>query len=154
MDYKSWGFSIIAVYAALFVAGLLISVLSGQLQCSKINWSTSAIQGAIFAAPASGVYAISTYFPIIRGPFVNTLISFGLPEDSAQIFGVGYLVMLTSWISTVWAIHNTEKQTCSPDLQEMSEFKKKLLAELQSKQEAEEKNNEPESNGTHITVKA
>ena len=150
MDFKQWGLSILAVFAILYVVGLLISILSSQLQCSKISWGTSAAQAGIWAAPATGVYALATYFEVIRKPFSNTLVMFGLPQDKADIIGIGYLVMLVTWISTVWNIHNTEKAACNSDAKEMTEFKQKLLAELQSKQEAEEKNAQPKSNGANI----
>jgi hypothetical protein len=150
MDFKLWGASILAVFGILYIVGFCISILSSQLQCSKINWGTSAAQAGIWAAPASGIYALSTYFEAVRKPFSNTLMMFGLPQDKADIIGVGYLVMLMTWISTVWNIHNTEKVACNPDAREMTEFKQKLLAELQSKQEAEEKNAEVKSNGTNL----
>lgn len=140
MDYKQWGFSILAVYAAMYVVGLAISLLSSQLQCSKISWTTSAQQGAIWAAYPSVVYMLATYFELVRRPFSNTLMSFGLPEDKAEVIGVGYLVMLIGWIATVWNIHNTEKVACNPDVKEMTEFKKKLVTELQQKEEEKEKN--------------
>jgi hypothetical protein len=142
MDFKQWGLSLVAVYAALYVVGLGISVLSSQLQCSKINWSTSAVQGGLWATYPTVVYALSTYFEFIRKPFSNTLAGFGIPQDTAEVVGIGYLVMLMIWIATVWNIHNTEKTACNPDLKEMSEFKKKLLAELQQKEEQKEHNAE------------
>jgi len=51
-------------------------------------------------------------------------------------------VMLASWISTVWNIHNTEEAVCTADVNEMTEFKTKLMKELAEKQEEEEKNKE------------
>ena len=142
MDYKLWMFSLVAVYGALFVSGVVISLLSSQLQCSKINWAVSAQQGAIWASLPTLFYGITTYFEVVRSWFANPLKTFGVPEESAQIFGVGYVVMLLTWIMTVWNINNTEKGTCTPDTSEMTDFKKKLMAELQAKQEAEEKNAE------------
>lgn len=142
MDYKLWLFSILAVYGVLFVSGVILSLLSSQLQCSKINWTVSAQQGAIWASLPTVFYGITTYFEVVRSWFANPLKSFGVPEDSAQIFGVGYVVMLLTWVMTVKNIHSTEKVACTPDAQEMTEFKKKLMAELQAKQEVEEKNDE------------
>jgi len=142
MDYKLWLFSLVAVYGVLFVSGVILSLLSSQLQCSKINWTVSAQQGAIWASLPTVFYGITTYFEVVRSWFANPLKSFGVPEDSAQIFGVGYVVMLLTWVMTVKNIHSTEKIACTPDAQEMTEFKKKLMAELQAKQESEEKNDE------------
>jgi hypothetical protein len=140
MDYKLWLFSLAAVFGALFISGVSISLLSSQLQCSKLNWTVSAQQGAIWASVPTLFYGVTTYFEVVRSWFANPLKTFGVPEDSAQVFGVGYVVMLFTWVMTVWNIHNTEKVACNPDANEMTEFKKKLMAELQAKQEAEEKN--------------
>ncbi len=140
MDYKLWAYSLIAVYGVLFISGVVISLLSSQLNCSKLNWSVSAQQGAIWATLPTLFYGVTTYFEFIRNWFSIPLQSFGVPEDKAPIFGVGYVVMLFTWIMTVWNIHNTEKVACNPDAKEMTEFKQKLMAELQAKQEAEEKN--------------
>lgn len=140
MDVKQWGFSLLAVYAILYIGGLVISILSSQLQCSKISWTTSASQGAIWAAYPTAVYGLATYFSAIRNPFSNTLIGFGIPDETSQVMGVGYLLILISWIATVWNIHNTEKSACNPDLKEMTDFKKKLITELQQKEEEKEKN--------------
>jgi hypothetical protein len=140
MDYKLWLFSLAAVFGALFISGVSISLLSSQLQCSKLNWTVSAQQGAIWASVPTLFYGVTTYFEVVRSWFANPLKTFGVPEDSAQVFGVGYVVMLFTWVMTVWNIHNTEKVACNPDANEMTEFKKKLMAELQAKQDAEEKN--------------
>jgi hypothetical protein len=140
MDYKLWLFSLAAVFGVLFISGVSISLLSSQLQCSKLNWTVSAQQGAIWASVPTLFYGVTTYFEVVRSWFANPLKTFGVPEDSAQVFGVGYVVMLFTWVMTVWNIHNTEKVACNPDANEMTEFKKKLMAELQAKQEAEEKN--------------
>lgn len=140
MDYKLWAFSIISVYGVLLITGVILSLLSSQLNCSKINWVVSAQQGAIWASAPTLFYAITTYFEVVRNWFANPLKSFGVPEDKASIIGVGYVVMLITWVMTVSNIHNTEKVACTSDVKEMTEFKKKLMAELQAKQEAEEKN--------------
>lgn len=142
MDYKTWLFSIGSVYGVLFISGVIISLLSSQLQCSKINWTVSVQQGAIWASIPSLFYGLTTYFEVARSWFANPLKTFGVPEESAQVFGVGYVVMLLTWIMTVWNIHNTEKIACNPDAGEMTEFKKKLMTELNEKQQAEEKNAE------------
>jgi hypothetical protein len=142
MDYKLWAYSLVAVYGVLFISGVVISLLSSQLHCSKLNWAVSAQQGAIWASIPTLFYGVTTYFEVIRNWFAIPLQSFGIPEDKAPMLGVGYVVMLFTWIMTVWNIHNTEKVACNPDAKEMTEFKQKLMAELQAKQETEEKNAE------------
>jgi hypothetical protein len=142
MDWSKWGLSLGVVYILFFFSGWLISWLSGYLQCSKTNITENAKQGAIFGLYPVAVYAVSTYFPVIRSPFANQFMRFNIETNSSQVLGVGYLVMLMTWIATVMNINSTEKAVCNPDVNEMKEFKTKLLAELQTKQEEEEKNNE------------
>jgi len=132
----------IFVFGFMLVSGTIISLLSSQLQCSKIGFLQSLRQGSIFATLPTVAYALVRYFEILRKPFSNTLVYFGLSEESADVMGVGYVVMLASWISTVWNIHNTEEAVCTADVNEMTEFKTKLMKELAEKQEEEEKNKE------------
>jgi hypothetical protein len=153
MDYKLWIMSILAVYGVLFISGVVISLLSSQLQCSKINWLVSVQQGAIWASIPSLFYGVTTYLEVVRNWFTVPLQSFGVPQEKAPVIGVGYVVMLFTWMMTVWNIHNTEKTACNPDAKEMTEFKKKLMAELDAKQEAEEKNASVKINGANTSQK-
>lgn len=139
--------SIGIVYAFLLFAGMAISAASSQLQCQKTGITDHAKQGAIWASYLTGTYGVSVYFPVVRRFAVNTLKSlFGFDQGTADVFGVGYLMMLVSWVATVWNVHQTEKSVCNPDAREMTEFKQKLVAELKQKQEAEEKDNEAAQN--------
>lgn len=143
-NYTSWGLSSLAVYGVLLGIGVGISAMSSQLQCSKMSGTSSAMYGAIWAAPPALLYMLATFFQSVRSPFVNTLQSapFGLTDETAQFVGVGYLMALTTWIMTSWAINRTERAVCNPDAAEMTQFKKKLIAELAQKQQEEEKNAE------------
>lgn len=141
------------VYAILFFAGMAISAGSSGIQCQKTDIGEHAKQGAIWAVYPAGMYGASVYFPVIRRFSVNTLKSlFGFSQETAEVLGVGYLMMLVSWVATVWNLHQTEKAVCNPDAQEMTEFKQKLVAELKQKQEAEEKDNEAAQNATIKTA--
>ncbi len=142
MDWKNWSLSIGAVFGILYVTGLLLSALSGYLQCSKAVWGESAKQGAIWAVYPTIIYAVGSYFTVVRQPFTNTFLRFNVFEDKAPILAVGYLVMLMIWITSSMMINNIKNVACNPDVVEMSQFKQKLLAELQQKQKEEEKNNE------------
>jgi len=145
--------SIAIVYTALFIAGMIISVASSGIQCQKTDFGEHAKQGAIWAAYPAGVYGIGVYFPVVRRFAVNTLKSlFGFSQETAEVVGVGYLMMLVSWVATVWNVHQTEKSVCNPDAQEMTAFKQKLVAELKQKQEAEEKDNEAAQNAKGKTA--
>jgi len=140
MDYKLLAFSSAGVLGVMFLSGFVISLLSTQLQCSKIGTSTSLKQGLISAVAPTLVYTLAVVFFVIRHPFSGTFESFGVPEESARILGVGYITMLTAWVTTVWSIHNSEKTVCQADLKEMTDFKKKLMAELAEKERQKEAN--------------
>lgn len=122
----------------MFWTGFIISMLSTYMQCQKYGLITSAYQGAVFSAIPTVVYAIAVIFITVRRPFANTLKNFGVFEDTAEIVGVGYLVMLAAWISSVTAINNSEKTVCQADLKEMTDFKKKLMSELAEKERKKE----------------
>jgi hypothetical protein len=138
MDYTKLLLSAVAVYGVLLISGAIISVLSTTLQCGKTGFGTAFMQGAIWSAGPTIVYAVAAAFLIVRRPFADTFQSFGIPELTARILGVGYLVMLTSWVTSVSIIHNSEKTVCQPDVKEMTDFKKKLMAELAEKEKAKE----------------
>ena len=140
MDYKLLGLSALAVFGVLLVSGTVVSFLSTQLQCSKFGVGTAFTQGAISAVGPTLVYTLAAAFLLIRNPFSNTLQSFGLPAETARVVGVGYLTMLTAWVTTVQNIHSSEKAVCQTDLKEMTDFKKKMLAELAQKEKAKEEN--------------
>lgn len=134
MDWKSLG----AVYGILFATGVVISLLSTQLQCSKISFSVAALEGAKFGIIPTILYGL-TYFEVVRKPFIDFFVARGL-GDSASILGIGYLIMLGAWVSGVWNVHNSEIATCVASTSEMTEFKDKLMKELAEKQAAEEAN--------------
>jgi hypothetical protein len=143
VNWIEFGFSTVAVFSFLTVSGMIISILSTQLQCSKIGVFTSFLRGLLYAIFPTIVYSIAVVFETVRAPFASTLQSFGIPEDVSNVIGVGYLVMLASWISTVSNIHNSETLVCKPDVKEMTDFKKKLMAELAEKELKKEDNNAP-----------
>ena len=145
--------SIAIVYAVLFFAGMIISVASSGIQCQKTSPGVHATQGAIWATYPTAMYGLAASFPIVRRFAVNTLKTLlGFSQETAEVFGVGYLMMLVSWVATVWNIHQNEKAVCNPDAQEMTEFNQKLIAELKQKQEAEEKDNEAAQDATIKTA--
>ena len=125
------------MFGTLTVVGFLISLISTQLQCSKINAVTSLKQGAIYASAPSLVGTLG-YFCIVRGPFARTFESFGFSPETAITWSLAYIVAVTSWVTCIYNINSSEKAVCKPDVAEMSEFKKKLLAELHAKELAKD----------------
>jgi hypothetical protein len=140
MDYKLLAFSGLAVYALFFITGMIISLISTQMQCSKIDATISATQGAISAVGPTIAYCFAAAFPIIHNPFVGTFKSFGIPDDTSLILGVGYLPMLVFWITTVMNVGKSEKGACQSSAKEMTDFKAKMLAELAEKEKTKEAN--------------
>lgn len=140
MDYSKFALSCASTYGIMFLTGFCISLLSTNLQCSKTGISISLVQGSIFALGPTIVYALSAFFEFIRNPFSGTFATFGVSEDTSQILGVGYSIMLISWPAMVWMIMQSEKKVCQADLNEMSDFKKKMIAELGEKQRKKEAN--------------
>lgn len=157
MDVSKWMISVLGVYGILFLIGLILTVISSQLQCSKVSWGQSALQGSYWAIFPSIVFIFASYFEVIRRPFSNTLKSFifkntvSTPDSdhTVAVLAIGYLLMLSSWVSTVMATNNIGKAVCNPSVNEMTTFRNQLLNELKQKQEEEENNkNEP----SNITV--
>ena len=142
MDYTQLAKASGVVFVIMFLAGVIISLLSTQLQCSKIGFGTSALRGLYSSILPTIAYALAMYFDVIRHPFSSTFENFGVNSETAQILGVGYLVMLTSWVSVVSNINQSEKLVCKPDLKEMTDFKKKLMAELYQKEKEKQANAE------------
>jgi hypothetical protein len=138
MDYTNLGLSGLAVFGLTLGSGLIISLLSTQLQCSKISFVSSLKQGSISAVGPTIIYVIAAAFLIIRKPFSDTFQSFGVQEETARVLGVGYLTMLVSWITMVWNVHNSEKDVCQTTAKEMTDFKKKMMAQLAEKERQKE----------------
>jgi hypothetical protein len=139
--------SVGVVYVVSFFAGMIVSVASSGIQCQKTDFGEHAKQGAIWGTYPTVIYGLTVYFPVLRRFAANTLRStFGFADETAEVVAVAYLMMLMSWIATVWNVSATEKAVCNPSTQEMTEFKQKLIADLKQKQEAEEKQSEEKQN--------
>jgi hypothetical protein len=136
----------VLVYAGLFVVGFLMSLLVSFLKCSKISPSSSAKEGAIFAVLPAVLYYVANEFAFIRNIFSSTLEStFGVKPENSAVMGVGYLMMLGSWIMTTRLIDTIETDVCKPSLDELKKFQDDLAKELKEKQEKEEADKKPTS---------
>lgn len=142
MDYVELAKASGVVFGIMFASGVVISLLSTVLQCSKTGFGTSALRGLYSAVLPTIVYVVGMYFQAVRHPFSSTFENFGVNSETSQILGVGYLVMLASWVSVVSNINQSEKAVCKPDLKEMTDFKKKLMAELYQKEKEKQANAE------------
>lgn len=135
--------SVGVVAGILLIAGIIISLLSTALECGKTSVGTAFKQSAIYLGLPLVVYSAASYFPVIRNSYARTIKYFGVQDDdSAAVIAVGYLVLLSMCISAVPIINQSIKSVCQPDVNEMSEFKKKLEVELHNKQIKEEKDSQ------------
>ena len=87
MDYKQLALASGAVFVVMFVAGMIISLLSTQLQCSKIGATTSALQGLYSAFLPTTIYALATRFSMIRHPFSYTYERYWVSPDKSKFLG-------------------------------------------------------------------
>ena len=140
MDWQNLALSSLAVFILMYIVGFCISLLSSTMQCGKTSMSESAVEAVTWASVPTIVYTIASIFTIVRNPFSSTLQTFGIPINSSEMVGIGYLMMLSTWVTTVWVVHNTERAVCVPSTAEMTAFKTQLLKELAAKQQAEENN--------------
>ena len=139
MDWVSFGKSAAAVGGIMLSAGVVITYFSSGFLCSKwTNFEWPFISGLILSAISILVYGISRYFEFVRNPVIEFFKSY-LP-DIANVFGLWWIVFFLGIMpATVYIVMFAEKKVCNPDLNEMTEFKKKLIAELHSKELEKEK---------------
>lgn len=140
MDYVGIAKASGIVFAVMFVSGVIISLLSTTLQCKKTGFGVAALRGIYGATLPTIVYAVARRFHGVLHPFSSTFEGFGVKTEMAEVVGLGYLVMLASWVSVVSNINQSEKLVCKPDLKEMTDFKKKMMAELLQKEKEKEAN--------------
>lgn len=139
MDWVSFGKSAAAVGGIMLSAGVVITYFSSGFLCSKwTNFEWPFISGLILCSISILVYGISRYFEFVRNPVIEFFKSY-LP-DIANVFGLWWIVFFLGIMpATVYIVMFAEKKVCNPDLNEMTEFKKKLIAELHSKELEKEK---------------
>lgn len=139
MDWGSFGKSAAVVGGIMLSAGAGITYFSSGFLCSKwSNLEWPFISGLILSLISIIVYGISRYFEFVRNPVIEYFKSY-LP-DIANIFGLWWIVFFLGIMpATVYIVMFAEKKVCNPDLNEMTEFKKKLIAELHAKELEKEK---------------
>jgi hypothetical protein len=139
MDWISFTKSAAAVGGIMLSAGIVITYFSSGFLCNKwTNFEWPFISGLILSTISMLVYGISRYFEFVRNPVIEYFKSY-LP-DIANVFGLWWIVFFLAIMpATVYIIMFVEKKVCNPDLNEMTEFKKKLIAELHAKELDKEK---------------
>ena len=93
----------------------------------------------ILATVSVSVYAFNRYFEFIRTPVISFFDSY-LP-DIKNVFGLWWILFFLGIMpAIVYLVMFAEKKVCNPDLNEMTEFKTKMIAELHAKELEKEKN--------------
>lgn len=131
------------IFGALAVGNAGIFTAATYAECSKTDLTASIKNGAIAAAPPAIIFFIASFFEVVRSPFVNFFLGWGVEPNMAVNLGLGYMVLLLLWPMTVWAVHKTSKEACVASADEMTAFKTQLLAKLQKKQQAEAAKTKP-----------
>jgi len=121
------------VYLGLFIIGFCMSLLSSFMNCGKISPSSSMQEGVVWASLPAFLFWLANYFDSVRNIFTSQLSTFGI-KSNLDVIGVGYLMMLGSWIMTTRMIHLTESDVCKPSIDELNKFKEDLEKELKTKE--------------------
>ena len=128
------------IYAILSILISVIMVISTTVTCSKQHFMASLQLGALISIIPAMIYGVSSKYKFIRKPFSAVFEMAGISPESSFTFAGSYILLLVLLPLSVYAIHSAEESACVATPDEMSSFKKKMLKELQEKQEAEEKN--------------
>ncbi len=130
----------ILVFAGMFCVGFVLSLIMSTMQCSKRGYAISMQEGLFFSAMVSGIHWIATAFDSVRLPFARVMMMFGTAPEKAEAMGIGYLMMLMSWVGITRMYHSTEVEVCKPSVDEMAKVKADLMKELAEKEKAKEDN--------------
>jgi hypothetical protein len=119
------------IFGTLFFgAGFGLMIYSTQGACKKQDLVAAAIDSAIMSAIMVATYLLLPYFGILVEPVRRLLIGFHLAENTADWISQAYILMLMSWIVTMWAGLRIQQRVCKPSKKERDKFKADLLAKL------------------------
>ena len=130
----------ILVYGLLLLVGTALSVLISMLKCSKVDFSTSFTEGASWSTLPTALFLLAKWSPYVLHIFSEPIRSFSptMSPESSEMIGIGYLMMLGSWIMTTRMIHTTEVSVCKPSKDELAKFRDDLEKELKEKEDQKE----------------
>ena len=131
------------LFGGFTVVGGCIIIAATFTKCGKYNVSNAFKNGALMAAFPSISFALGSFFEVVRNPFVHFFEQFGIEHETANKFGIGYLMMLFIWPATIWGVMDGETAACVATVDEMTAFKTKMLDQLHNKQKAEAKDTDP-----------
>lgn len=138
-----WLLEIGVSFLVLFVGGMAMCFAITFYMCQKVGVVESVRESALFAMFPALVPGIVHFVPIILLPFENVLRdSFGVAPEKAGYLGMGYIMMLLSWITGARLVGTIQKAVCVPTVDEVTEFKKhfqKKAAATEAQEEARSK---------------
>lgn len=117
-------------FVGCFLAGLGISLLSSEIACQKLNWSTSAAKSAFFSLGMTIVHALLPWTQFLRQPLLRLCNEAGLLPPYDDILADVYVLMLASWPLLVWLSLGSQTDACLPTPDEKAAFKQELQAHL------------------------
>lgn len=130
----------VLVFAAMFGVGFVLSIVMSTLQCSKRAYTISMQEGLFFSGLVTGVHWIASSYSAVRLPFARVMMMFGTAPEKAETMGIGYLMMLMSWVGITRMYHSTEVEVCKPSVDEMAKVKADLMKKLAQKEDEQEAN--------------
>ena len=128
------------MYLILSLSLAIIMLISTSVTCSKQHFGASIQLSLMLTIVPVIIYAVSSKLTFLRKPFANVIEMMGISPERSMLFGGAYILLLFLLPLTVYGINSVEDSACVASSDEMTSFKTKMLAELQEKQEAEEKN--------------
>jgi len=127
-------------FLVLFVAGVILCLASTFFMCEKIDIMESLKESALFAVFPSLVPALTYFIPSVLHPFENVLRdTFGVSPEKAPMLGLGYIMMLISWVTGARAVGSIQKTVCIPTVDEVAAFKAHFQKKVAVKDADEEK---------------
>jgi hypothetical protein len=122
------------IFIALFLTGILLSWLIGQLTCKKSNlMGVSIYEGFLWSFPIWLVFLLlhlDYTSPYVLPIFQDTL--------NSEVLGKIYAMLLITCVVTARLFHTSDVGICVPSKDESKAFEEALAKELKTKQAAKE----------------
>jgi len=115
------------IYAFFFLLGYGFSSAATFYDCGKIDPSTNAKQGAIWAVYPTLAWFLIRSFEILRQYFDRFYLMFDSNVEMARWVSVGYVITLGCIVGIYGLIYNSSKIVCIPNIDEVAKFKQDLL---------------------------
>jgi hypothetical protein len=125
------------VYGILSIFGFILSITVSTIKCSKQSFSTSTMEGLVWALPSALIMLATGLSPYFLSIFSEPMKFFdsAMPQETADTIGRGFAMMLAIFAMSTRMIHTTEIAVCKPSKDELKKFQADLQKELKEKEE-------------------